>query len=91
MCLSRSEPERSSATTTVSSRSSSKRFTKVFPCRAVTFQSMDRTSSPGTYSRTSENSRPFPRKALRYAPKTLTPQTLMVATAGGRYETEFHE
>jgi len=30
-------------------------------------------------------------KALRYAPKTLTPQTLMVATAGGRYETEFHE
>ena len=30
-------------------------------------------------------------KALRYAPKTLTPQTLMVAAAGGRYETGFHE
>lgn len=30
-------------------------------------------------------------KALRYAPKTLAPQTLMVATAGGRYETEFRE
>ena len=30
-------------------------------------------------------------KALRYAPKNLSPQTLLVATAGGRYETEFRE
>ena len=30
-------------------------------------------------------------KAMRYAPKNLSPQTLLVATAAGRYETEFRE
>jgi hypothetical protein len=30
-------------------------------------------------------------KAMRYAPKTLAPQTLLVATSAGRYETEFRE
>ena len=37
----------STAIITVSSRSSTKRFTKTSPVRAVTFQSMRRTSSPG--------------------------------------------
>src|SRR4051812_19931891 len=36
--------------------------------RAVTFQSMDRTSSPGWYSRTSENSMPCPLNTERYSP-----------------------
>ena len=42
----RSEPERSTASITVSSRSSMKRFTNGRPMRAVTFQSIERTSSP---------------------------------------------
>jgi hypothetical protein len=36
--------------------------------RAVTFQSIDRTSSPGWYSRTSENSIPCPLNTERYSP-----------------------
>ncbi len=36
--------------------------------RAVTFQSMVRTSSPGTYSRTSRNSMPVPLKTEWYSP-----------------------
>src|SRR5205823_2924521 len=36
--------------------------------RAVTFQSMLRISSPGSYSRTSSKSSPEPRKTLRYVP-----------------------
>src|SRR2546428_7295313 len=36
--------------------------------RAVTFQSMVRISSPGSYSRTSSKSRPRPRNTLRYVP-----------------------
>ena len=36
--------------------------------RAVTFQSMVRTSSPGSYSRTSANSMPRPLKTAWYAP-----------------------
>ncbi len=46
----------------VSSRSSRNFFTNGRPARAVTFQSMLRTSSPGTYSRTSSKSMPLPRK-----------------------------
>jgi len=42
------EPETSTRKMTVSSRSSEKRFTCGRPVRAVTFQSIDRTSSPGT-------------------------------------------
>ena len=49
----------------VSSRSSVNFFTKVRPVRAVTFQSMVLTSSPGTYSRTSSKSMPRPLKTER--------------------------
>ena len=52
----------STASTTVSSRSSTNCLTCGRPVRAVTFQSMVRTSSPGTYSRTSANSIPRPLK-----------------------------
>src|SRR5215216_6502510 len=38
------------------------------PIRAVTFQSMDRTSSPGWYSRTSSNDSPVPLKTEWYSP-----------------------
>ena len=50
----------STSNSTVSSRSSTWRLTKGVPVRAVTFQSMVRTSSPGTYGRTSSNSMPRP-------------------------------
>ena len=46
----------------VSSRSSVNFFTNGRPVRAVTFQSIVRTSSPGTYSRTSSKSMPRPLK-----------------------------
>ena len=59
------EAERSIAHTTFSSRSSVYCFTQGVPMRAVTFQSMSRTSSPGTYSLASANSMPAPRKTLR--------------------------
>src|SRR2546421_7430417 len=36
--------------------------------RALTFQSMYRTSSPGSYSRMSARSMPCPRKSVRYSP-----------------------
>src|SRR6516165_10860744 len=58
----------STAMMTVSSRSSQNVFTKGVPVRAVTFQSMLRISSPGTYSRTASNSIPRPLKTLRYSP-----------------------
>ncbi len=45
------------------------RFTNGRRIRAVTFQSMDRTSSPGWYSRTSANSMPCPLKTERYSPE----------------------
>src|SRR5262249_43637451 len=54
---------------TVSSRSSTKRFTNGWPRRAVTFQSMSRTSSPGTYGRTSSNSTPRPLNTLSVPPE----------------------
>src|SRR5665213_3305444 len=67
------EPKFSDALTStsnkmVSSRSSVNFFTKAWPVRAVTFQSMVRTSSPGTYSRTSSKSMPRPLKTERYWP-----------------------
>src|SRR5258706_5689241 len=40
--------------------------------RAVTFQSILRISSPGSYSRTSSKSRPEPRKTLRYVPTSAS-------------------
>jgi len=60
----RPDAERSTASSTVSSRSSWKRLMKGRPARAVTFQSIVRTSSPGTYGRTSSNVMPRPLKAL---------------------------
>src|SRR5688572_26507125 len=62
------DAERSTIRRAVSSRSSTYSFTKGRPRRAVTFQSIDRTSSPGWYSRTSENSRPRPLKTEWYSP-----------------------
>ena len=52
----------------VSSRSSTNFFTNGRPARAVTFQSMVRTSSPGTYSRTASKFMPRPLKTLWYWP-----------------------
>ena len=57
-------PEALTSTTsiTVNSRSSLNFLMNGCPNRAVTFQSMERTSSPGRYSRTSSNSMPRPLK-----------------------------
>ena len=63
-CRSASSATTSTTSITVSSRSSTKRLTYGAPSRAVTFQSMSRTSSPGTYGRTSSNSTPRPLKTL---------------------------
>ena len=56
---------------TVSSRSSSNTLTKGLWKRAVTFQSMSRTSSPNWYSLTSENAIPLPLKAEWYCPAKM--------------------
>ena len=71
--LRRPEPKSCDALTstssiTVSSRSSTKRLMCGSPVRAVTFQSIARMSSPGTYGRTSSNSMPRPLNTERYAP-----------------------
>ena len=57
-------PLQSTASITVSSRSSMKRLMNGWPMRAVTFQSMVRMSSPGWYSRTSSKAMPVPLKTL---------------------------
>jgi hypothetical protein len=51
---------RSTAISAVNSRSSANTFTNGSPIRAVTFQSIERISSPGWYGRTSENAIPRP-------------------------------
>src|SRR5882757_11309032 len=56
----------------VSSRSSVNFLTKGRPARAVTFQSMVRTSSPGVYSRTSSKSMPRPLNTEWYDPARLS-------------------
>src|SRR5271170_1433750 len=56
----------------VSSRSSVNFLTNARPARAVTFQSMVRTSSPGLYSRTSSKSIPRPLNTEWYAPARLS-------------------
>src|SRR6202166_1732793 len=56
----------------VSSRSSVNFLTKGRPARAVTFQSMVRTSSPGLYSRTSSKSMPRPLNTEWYSPARLS-------------------
>ena len=55
----------------MSSRSSSKTFTYGALMRAVTFQSMFRTSSPYWYSRTSLKAIPRPLKAEWYSPAKI--------------------
>ncbi len=52
----------STTSMTVSSRSSANSLTCGSPVRAVTFQSIVRTSSPGVYWRTSEKATPWPLK-----------------------------
>ena len=66
-------PERLTSTrsTTVSSLSSSNTFTYGERRRAVTFQSMERTSSPQWYSRTSLNAMPRPLNAEWYSPAKI--------------------
>lgn len=59
----------STTNTIARSRSSSNSLTKGLFIRAVTFQSIHRTSSPTIYSRTPEKAMPCPRNRLRYAPK----------------------
>ncbi len=65
VCVPKSElPLISISSITVISLSSSKTFTNGLLYLAVTFQSMDRTSSPGWYPLTSEKAIPFPLKAV---------------------------
>ena len=72
------EALRSTRNMTVSSRSSRNCLMKGLPARAVTFQSMLRTSSPTWYSRTSSNSIPRPLKTLSYSPARTSLTTLVV-------------
>ena len=58
------EPDISSRSIMVSSLSSTNFLTKGWPVRAVTFQSIERMSSPGWYSLTSSNSIPMPLNTL---------------------------
>src|ERR1044072_1932267 len=61
----------STSSITVSSRSSSNTLTKGWLKRAVTFQSISRTSSPNWYSLTSLKDMPLPLKALWYSPEKI--------------------
>src|SRR5262249_19631175 len=72
-----------------SSRSSWYCFTNGRPLRAVTFQSMERTSSPGWYSRTSENSIPRPRNTLWYSPENTSLTSLRVRISSLRTRRKF--
>ena len=56
----------------VSSRSSRSFLMNGVPVRAVTFQSISRTSSPGEYSRTSSKSMPRPLKTEWYSPASAS-------------------
>lgn len=68
----RPEPLRSTMRSTVCSRSSRNFFTNGWFIRAVTFQSIARTSSPGWYSRTSSKSIPWPLNAEWYWPASVS-------------------
>ena len=65
------EPLTSTSSITVSSRSSSKTLTYGARSRAVTFQSILRTSSPYWYSRTSLKAIPLPLNAEWYSPANI--------------------
>jgi hypothetical protein len=58
------DPLKSTIRIKVSSRSSTNFLTNGWFIRAVTFQSIERTSSPGWYSRTSSKFIPCPLKTL---------------------------
>jgi hypothetical protein len=58
----------STSSMSVNSRSSTNFLMNGRPARAVTFQSIVRTSSPGTYSRTSSKFMPRPLNTLWYSP-----------------------
>src|SRR3989338_1242168 len=75
------EDEASTRKKTVSSRSSTYCLTKVCWDLAVTFQSIVRISSPGTYSRTSANSMPCPLKTDSYSPprKSSTNRVVVIS------------
>ncbi|GIT12883.1 MAG: hypothetical protein CM1200mP34_2890 [Verrucomicrobiales bacterium] len=72
------EPLRSTNSISVSSRSSEYTFTNGWFIRAVTFQSIDRISSPGVYSRTSSKCRPCPLNALWYCPANVSVTSRLV-------------
>src|SRR5262249_28740887 len=65
----------------VSSRSSTNFFTNGWFMRAVTFQSMARTSSPGWYSRTSSKFIPCPLKTLWYWPPSVSLTSRLVRSS----------
>ena len=65
------EPERSMRSITVISLSSSNIFIYGSLFLAVTFQSINLTSSPELYFRTSENAIPFPLNAVLYSPAKI--------------------
>ncbi len=66
------EADTSTASIIVSSRSSSYTLIWGLRARAVTFQSISRTSSPARYSLTSANDMPRPRKAVWYLPANIS-------------------
>ena len=73
------------STTKSTVRSRSSRYLRITgtPVRAITFQSNERTSSPGTYGRSSSNSRPRPRKTAWYSPRnrSLTSRRALISIA----------
>src|SRR5512144_2728879 len=79
-----SDAETSTRSTTVSSRSSVKTFTCGELVRAVTFQSMERMSSPAWYGRTSLKAIPRPLKTEWYCPARSAETTWRVAISRRR-------
>src|ERR1019366_1365397 len=72
------EPLTSTTSMSVSSRSSTNFLMNGWFIRAVTFQSIARTSSPGWYSRTSSKFMPCPLKTLWYWPASVSVTTRFV-------------
>ena len=68
------EAERSRSSHAVSWRSGTSSRTCGTPLRAVAFQSMRRTSSPGSYGRMRSRSRPAPRPSPRWSPTSRPPE-----------------
>ena len=68
------DAERSRSSQAVSWRSGTSSRTCGTPLRAVAFQSMRRTSSPGSYGRMRSSSRPAPRPSPRWSPTSRAPE-----------------